>query len=276
MPVSKAQIRKYANHIKQLQQQSMATSNETRLALHEAVTKTRRACLDRFVATVGGPKNQIPMAALGRLSSDIRAEVTHLFLEAKQILEGGQREAFQAGVRASFTLAVSLEMEEVFFSPSTVLLQAAIRHSAMLINSIEDKYLPRVDALIGRAAIGAYTPLEAMKELDLILGRVGAAKYSVTYESERIIRTEVPRLYSIALDEQMQSMASRLSDEHMLKKTWRSGPMRPGRREEHQEIDGVTIPVNEDFIVTRKDGTTVPLRYPRDPEGPADQTIFCG
>lgn len=87
------------------------------------------------------------------------------------------------------------------------------------------------------------------------------------------MRTEVSRVYSIALDTQVQSLAAMLDNPQKLLKQWVSGPFRPGRRKEHQRIDGQQVPVTEPFKLY--DGR-IKLMYPRDPSGPPGETINCG
>ncbi len=81
-------------------------------------------------------------------------------------------------------------------------------------------------------AVRGLTPYETMQELDTLLSRAG--QRGVSYQAERIVRTEVQRVYSIALDTQVQSLAALVESPNKLLKQWVSGPFRPGRREKHQ------------------------------------------
>ncbi|MFZ5434294.1 MAG: hypothetical protein ACOZB3_11050, partial [Calditrichota bacterium] len=112
--------------------------------------------------------------------------------------------------------------------------------------------------------------------LDKLIGR--AAQHGVSYQAERIVRTEVQRVYSIALDTQMQALAARIDAPKKLMKEWVAGPYRPGRREEHQAINGQRVPMDVPFEITREDGSKVYLMYPRalGPDNAPDQTINCG
>ena len=109
------------------------------------------------------------------------------------------------------------------------------------------------------------------QKLDALMGRTG--QRGVSYQAERIVRTEVQRVYSIALDSQIQSLAALVDNPKKLLKQWDSGPFRPGRREEHQNIDGQQVPVDQPFKLY---GGAVTLMYPRDPSGPPGETINCG
>ncbi|MBU0509573.1 hypothetical protein KKH27_12155 [bacterium] len=80
-------------------------------------------------------------------------------------------------------------------------------------------------------------------------------------------------MYSIALDTQVQTLAAMLDNPQKLLKQWVSGQWRPGRRDEHQRIDGQQVPVTESFRLY--DGR-IKLMYPRDPSGPPGETINCG
>ncbi len=139
--------------------------------------------------------------------------------------------------------------------------------------------MPKVNGLLSRGALGGLSPVEVMQQMDKLLGKKGIE--GVSYQVERITRTEIERIYSIALDTQIQAFADALPPEARgkLYKEWVSGPDRPGRRPEHQAMDGQKVLVDQPFIVPNVFETEI--MYPRDPntnpiEDSAAQTINCG
>lgn len=59
-----------------------------------------------------------------------------------------------------------------------------------------------------------------------------------------------------------------------LKKTWLA-TLDERTRESHAEMDGVSVGVDEPFILTNPDGTTSELMYPADPNGDPAQVYNC-
>lgn len=118
----------------------------------------------------------------------------------------------------------------------------------------------RVNAEIGLVAIGAQAPGEAVSKISgLVEGGRGRAT--------TILRTELGRAYSVATQERQAQAAEVLPG---LRKQWRrSGKIHS--REAHDLADGQTVPVDEPFTVNG-----AKLMFPRDPSGPAAETINCG
>ncbi len=118
----------------------------------------------------------------------------------------------------------------------------------------------RVNTQIGLTMIGAQGTEAAVTSVaGLIKSGRGRAM--------TIVRTEMGRAFSVATQER-QALAS----EHLpgLKKQWRrSGKIHS--RIAHDLADGQIVNVDEPFKVGG-----VRLMYPRDPEGPAKETINCG
>jgi hypothetical protein len=82
-----------------------------------------------------------------------------------------------------------------------------------------------------------------------------------------IVRTELGRAYSVAGQQRFDQAREVLPG---LQKQWRrSGKIHS--RASHDRADGQVRPVDQPFDVAG-----VQLRFPRDPRGPAKETINCG
>lgn len=111
------------------------------------------------------------------------------------------------------------------------------------------------------AVSGAQSVSDTIANVDQILGGNARRRAST------ITNTEINRAFAMASYERLLDAQKRVPG---LKKQWRrSGKIHS--RIEHDLIDGQVRPVNEPFQVG---GET--LRYPRDPEGSAKNTINCG
>lgn len=266
MPHSASKINAYTKKIDELRRAAVKIPDSVRLSINAVTEKHRiaikdiieRRIVDKNIAT----GEYLPMQA------QIQAEVNSMIDEAKRVLSGAQEEAFQLATQKGRELA--LEAGGTFFSPSTAQLSVAQSFSADLITNLAADTMKEVNSVLSRAALGGIQPYDAMKQVDGILGVKGAG--GVSWRAETIVRTEVHRIYSVALDAQFESFLQSGVDRKKVKKVWKSGPFRPGRREEHQEMDGVEVPYDEPFKMPS--GNL--LMYPGDPAGPAEDVINCG
>lgn len=90
------------------------------------------------------------------------------------------------------------------------------------------------------------------------------------YKARRVAVTEVLRAHSVAQQEAfMQSPA-------VGEKMWRhTGEYRNEPRQNHVDMDGERVPVDEPFELTGADGATYYPMYPRDTNLPAGESINC-
>lgn len=90
------------------------------------------------------------------------------------------------------------------------------------------------------------------------------------YKARRVAVTEVLRAHSVAQQEAfMQSPA-------VSEKMWKhTGEYRNEPRQNHVDMDGQRVPVEEPFELIGADGGTYECMYPRDPALPAEESINC-
>lgn len=121
------------------------------------------------------------------------------------------------------------------------------------------------------SALGGQSSLDAMRQITKDLGiptrRTARAK-GVSYEAERILRTETSRTYSLAAFSQGQKVAEDIPG---TQKRWMSTG--DGRtRSAHLNAHGQTVGMNEKFKFSDPRGN-YELMYPGDPAGPSYGTI---
>lgn len=266
MPHSASKINAYAKKIDELRRAAVKLPDSTRLAVN-AVTEKHRLAIKDIIERRIVDKN-IATAEYLPMQAQIQAEVNSMIDEAKRVLSDAQGEAFQLATQKGRELA--LEAGGTFFSPSSAQLSVAQSFSADLITNLAADTMKEVNSVLSRAALGGVQPYDAMKQIDSIIGIKGAG--GVSWRAETIVRTEVGRIYSVALDAQFESFLQSGVDRKKVLKKWVSGPNRPGRREDHQEMDGETVPYDEPFKMPS--GNL--LMYPGDPAGPPDDVINCG
>lgn len=266
MPVTAKQIKAFAAKVRGMKSEAVNLSDETRSRVYRVVDSHRKSINDAIRQAASNEGKELTSAQTPRLSDLIRAESREMSDEIRVIIQDAQNEGIRLAVDRAQAIADTVEIDSAFFSPSAELASIANRYAAELVSTITPDLMPEVDAILSRAAMGTLSPFEAMRGIDVALGRNGDG--GVSYQAERIVRTEVNRIYNVTLDSQLQSLAAELPNPKELRKVWVSGPYRPGRRESHQEMNGETVPYNEPF----SNG----LMFPGDPSGDASETINCG
>ncbi len=191
--------------------------------------------------------------------------------------EGQLRALNNGAIRGSFNLGRSFVVEplesagitNIFFRPSPAQINVLLDFTADLITGIGHDIRKRINTQISMAALGERSPFQAMKEITKIIGLPAKASdpvKGISYQAERILRTEVNRAYNLAIFSQQRDLAEQVPD---LKKQWRAtGDERT--RDSHLVAHGRIVLVNEPFIVGG-----AKLMYPLDPAGPAEETINC-
>lgn len=270
MAVTPKQIKEFEGKVRGLQRTANALSNEARTSVLKSIEQSRLRIKD-LVTSYPKDVKALPMGDVPKLSAQIQAEVNSALNESIKTIQQAQYGAYEAGIAAGAETASALGLSGVGFGPTSDLISIATNYTADLVRSIPTEFMTKVNGELTRAALGGRSPYEAMQAIDSLIGKGGAE--GVSYQAERIVRTEVQRIYSVTLDSQLQQFAAMVPDAgKVMKKKWVSGGNRPGRRPQHQEMDGVIVPFDEPFELP--DGTK--LMFPRDPAGPAEHTIFCG
>lgn len=146
--------------------------------------------------------------------------------------------------------------------------QVAASFSATLIKDLTSTAQASIDGIIQRAAIGGLTVQNAIAEIGSSLDK---SKFGpIAVRAERIFRTEVLRVQSIAAQARMKSNEAAVRRAGwVLGKRWLS-TIDTRARLSHIAAMGQERAVDEPFEVGGEE-----LLYPRDPAGSAANTINC-
>jgi hypothetical protein len=213
------------------------------------------------------------------MSAEVQVEINAMADDVNKILEESTKRSYDYAVREANTLYETIG-EAGMFRPSPALFAISRQFSADLVRTVSQSLMSEVNAIISRSVVGGLSPFDAMKAVDSAIGRAGES--GVSFQAERIVRTEMTRVYNITLDQSINDLVPLLDSPEKLKKVWISGAFRPGRRENHQAADGQEVPIDEPFKIRSDDGSIVELDYPQalgpetDPRKLAKETIMCG
>ena len=238
------------------------------------VTRLLRAAEDRINATLVGAPTDFQAFLLPQQQAAVRAAMVEMEAAAAPALTSGADRAWQAGidlvdkpVEAGLALGggPQVRLSGILPALDTRQLQALRVFLTGRMTDISTTLANRINSQLGLVAIGAESPSGAAGAIARILdsgGAQGGRQRAVT-----IIRTELGRAYSFASQQRQEQAREALPG---LKKQWRrSGKLRSRRA--HDLADGQIRDVDEPFIVNG-----VELMFPRDPAGPAKETINCG
>lgn len=238
------------------------------------VARLLRLAEDRIKASLAGAPTEFQAFLLPQLQAAVRAALAEIETGAAAAVNAGAGRAWQAGIdqidkpiEAGLALGggPTVRLSAILPTIDTRQLEAMRVFLTDRMRDITTTMANRINSQIGLLAIGVETPSGAAAAVSQILksgGADGGRRRAMT-----IIRTELGRAYSLA-GQQRQAQAAEVLPG--LKKQWRrSGKLRSRRG--HDLADGQIRAVDEPFIVNG-----VALMFPRDPAGPAKETVNCG
>jgi F like protein len=203
----------------------------------------------------------------------VRAAIETRIADLSRDLEGGLNQ----GINTVFDLANQLVDEPVRatlgFNPvigvSREVAQVAASFSATMIKDLTSSAQASIDGIIRRAATGGLTVQDAITQIGSSLDS-SKTFGPVAVRAERIFRTEVLRVQSIASQARMKmNEAAMRRAGWALGKRWLATPDKRARIS-HLLAMGQERAVDEPFNVGGEE-----LMYPRDPAGSASNTINC-
>ena len=203
-----------------------------------------------------------------QLRRSVRSTLETLGADAGETLASSAGDAWDAGVAlVDEPINAALALETPGASVAANLASVDIRQLRAMRTFLTDKMtevtaqaINRVNTQIGLVATGVQTPGDAV-------GHIAKVLKSTRGRAITIVRTELGRAYSVAAQERQAQASQRLPG---LKKQWRrSGKLHS--REAHDAADGQVRDVDKPFSIAG-----VALMFPRDPAGPAKETINCG
>ena len=172
---------------------------------------------------------------------------------------------FQAGVDA-----VDWPLNIVGFKFATPELSATALEilqgfSIDLISGLTQDAVKKINAELTLGVLGNKTHFQVMQGIGGNLTDKGVFK-TIASRAETITRTEMARVHSTAREARNQATIKASPGEKWLKK-WLSSH-KANSRDEHAELDGETVPVDENFPGN--------IPYPHAPGLPAADSINCG
>ncbi len=249
------------------------------LEIERRFGRLERDTLRRSIAFLRDFRNQVA-GQLTQIESFEQFRLRELQVNLEELIlqyEGQLRTLTSGAVRGAFNLGAAFVVEPIeaagiqglFFRPSPAQVNVLLDFSADLISGLGQGMRKQINTQISLAALGGKSTFQTMRDITKIIGLPAKASdpaKGISYQAERILRTETNRAYSLATYSQQRDLAEQVPG---LKKQWRAtGDSRT--RESHLLAHGQIVLVSKPFIVGG-----AKLMYPLDPAGPARETILC-
>ena len=221
-------------------------------------------------STLAGAPSDYQAFVLPQLQASVRTALRTLGTGAGESLPRGAAHAFEAGidtVERPLDAALGLDSQGDF-RIAALLPQVDTSQLLAMRSFLTDKMAGvtvtlanRINSELGLAIIGTRSVGETTTRVAALL-KSGGRSRALT-----LIRTELGSAYSLAGQQRMEQAAEVLPG--LKKQWWRSGKLRA--RLTHDAIDGQLRDADKAFSVASSS-----LLFPRDPAGPAAETVNCG
>jgi hypothetical protein len=272
MPISIAQRKRFEAAIVRIQREATKTALATGANVQAIVTQHRQAISELILKSSTKTierGNVISAASAGNLRRQIEAEFNTMLDSVKDAVVNGQKASLVEAGNAMSTIVSDLQVPGMLgFTIDANLVSIATNYSAGLISGIKGTSLEKIDGILSRAVLGSIDTVASVEQIAAVLGQAGVNPAGIMARATMIAKHEVNMIYSLALDNQIQQAMKMIGG---MTKTWSFGTWREGRREDHQEMDGQTVPADEPFIFPNGEAGF----FPRDPSLSAEQSIGC-
>lgn len=256
----------YARKIAEISKRYLSMEKDTIREMIAFMRQLRAQIADDLASATGFDAFTLQQLqqSVGRLVSQMEGQLAGML--RRQI-----DQSYTLGAQSVVDPVRELGYEGVFMHLNRAQVLTLQDFSADLIRNIGADTLAKINSQIRLSALGQQSPFEAMKMVSNILGvQDEDALKGVAYRSERIIRTELQRVFNISTDAQQQATAQQIPG--LLKRWVATGDSRTRdtHLNAHLRYKDNPIPVDEAYQVG-----SVKMMYPLDPSAPARETIGC-
>lgn len=244
-----------------------ATEEKVAKEMVRLLNRTRQNIIARLADI---PGDRFEATHLKALMGQVDEALAGLGAEATGLLNGGSAQAYSQGAAVVDDVIAGTPLTLKMPMLTQELLNKALAFDADLIKNIGDEIRAKINTEIQLGVLGAKSPHDVQKAIGTNLKDPSIFR-TIADRAETIARTEMGRVYSMATDERMRQVGEIAPG---AKHFWIATPG-PRTRDTHRAAGNRysranAIPIDQPFIVGG-----ARLRYPRDPGGPAEETINC-
>lgn len=181
--------------------------------------------------------------------------------------------ALAAAAAGTSGAAVTLQAQQDSFAVHRRQLEQSFKYNADLVQGVASEAQGAIMSRLRRGVTGQKNPVEVMRDVQKYLdvparptGKFGG----IAYQAERVVRTELSRMYNLSNTASMDATAELLGPDAGLQTMWLHSGVSKGARPSHVALDGTTVPYGETFDVEGYAATG-----PHDPSLPAEHVVNC-
>ena len=258
---------KFAARVKGLIAEAQELSEETAAGVLRMLEQTQHELLGRL-ASESGRLTGYSTWQLHSLLDEVERQMKWFRDHAARAIQGAQAKAYATGAQIAEEPMKQIGLHVLLPALNRQALIVAQGYSADLVKGLTRAATVKINGALRRSMMGGQQFSEIVAQISKALGGDGGVFDEIGNRALRITRTEVLRMSSIATEARMKDYAKAIPD---MQQEWRHTVQRAGRRG-HILMNGQAVPVGEKFY---NDFTGEELRYPRDPEAPASETVNC-
>lgn len=182
------------------------------------------------------------------------------------------RGALAAAAKGTAGEAVTAKATSDSFAVHRRQLEQSYKYNADLVQGVADEAKDAIMSRLRRGVTGQKNPVEVMRDVQKYLdvpARPTAQFGGIAYQAERVVRTELGRMYQMANVASMDATAEAIGNDGLWT-VWMHSGISKGARPSHVALDGERVPYGETFDVDGYAATG-----PHDPSLPAEHVVNC-
>jgi hypothetical protein len=263
----------FAAKVAELIAQTKDLAPAARSRVLEMLDATRREILGRLADV---DPASFSAAQLTELKRSIDQAMDKFRSDATTFLESAESHAARMGAEGVTQPLIAIGMEAIAMghvNPTT--LSIAQGYTADLITNLSRQAAHDINSALQRAFLGGQSWDQIVQQIGRGLGATGRVSIfdKIGERAAGIATNEILRIHGISGQARMEELVER---HPALKKIWKHIPVARFPRLTHLIADGQIKGVNEPFEIPVLPGAAPEeLMYPRDPNGSAENTIFC-
>jgi len=249
------------------------TVNQTKAQVMVTLKDTR-SLIDHEIARIGGPVGRLGPGELAAAQTAVDVAIVDMERRLQFAMRTHLQRMFGLGSAAVDRGVQRAHLTAVLPAIDTAQVEMAVANSHRLVSGLSQLSRGRLHDVMVRATLARQTPYQAMQQIGDLLreGGRGTPPGRLAAEAERIYRTEGLRTANLANYARMEQLATRVPGSH---KKWIHGGGGRDPREHHARMNGMVIPMDQDFILVDKKGRRWKAFGPHDPGLPPGEVINC-
>lgn len=180
--------------------------------------------------------------------------------------------ALAAAAAGTTGAAVTMQAQSDSFAVHRRQLEQSYKYNADLVQGVAAEARDAIMSRLRRGMTGQQSPVDVMRNVQKYLdvpARPSAKFGGIAYQAERVVRTELSRMYELANRASQDATAEAIGHDGLWT-VWMHSGVAKGARPEHVDLDGERVRYGDSFNVGGYQAAG-----PHDPSLPAEHVVNC-